>query len=433
MPNAEPTCKTKDSLASNVIKSDYFENQEKTGHLYPKETICEVHRRIYDLCVLFLQDRPRLLASILTELETAYEMGLKLVRKLVEHKCELPEWKERQDEEASALRMLRKKLTEQTENKLKCAIVFSRDDRKLLGSAYSWTYKDMFDALRYRFNTINIKNPCSAKDIEADVIIFYDVHSSHHIQIDGLKDHPALKYEYFNDPHQEDFEGLYEGKYYVKKLGAEKRCQRAMERGVQYIICPYKNGYHKYIEPYAGDMELVWFPVAPRARNIRRPPLAERKPLVLCNGHLWGGIDGFRPYEFRRWASQQKCVFNVKHYSQNKDVPFGNAYQTFLEYFAGALALCDTYVVPKYLEIPLAGCLCFAQYQPEYEEMGFKDGESCIYVTKENFNSTIESFKAKPSDYQSIADGGYQVALNWTAERFADFIYEHAKEHYGNG
>jgi hypothetical protein len=428
MPSAEPICKTKDSSRSSVIKSDYFESGEKTSHVYEKETICEVHRRIYDLCVLRLQDRPELLKSIITDLETAYKMGLSLCRKLVEYKCDLPEWRDRRDHKAEALRILRRQLVKATENRLKCAVVFNKEDRKLLPSAYSWTYRDMFWALGERFDTRSVTKPCSAKDIEADVIIFFDVHSSHHIKIDGIENHNAVKYEYFNDPHQEDFEGYYQDNSYVKKLGAEKRCRRAKERGVRYIICPYKNGYHQYIEPYAGDMEFIWFPVAPRARNTMRPPLAKRKPLVLCNGHLWRGVDEFRPYEFRGWASRQPSVCSLPHWTLDKEIPSGNTYQTFLCLFAGALALCDTYVVPKYLEIPLTKTLCFAQYQPEYEDMGFKDGESCIYVTKENFNETIEAFKANPAEYQPIADKGYETALNWTAEKFAEHIYQHAKE-----
>jgi hypothetical protein len=313
---------------------------------------------------------------------------------------------------------------------MRLALVFNPDDRKLSKHSYSHTYRDMFKALIERFEAVvAVTNSCKAADIKADVIIVYDVHSSHHIEIEGLKDHKAVKYTYFNDPHQLDFTGFYKGNIPVNKLGAEKRCSRAQERGIQYIICPYKNGFEQYIRPHT-DIEHVWFPVAPRPRRISILPLDKRGRKVLCHGHVWKGTNGFHPYEFRRWAMEQPNISILKHHIQDHKVPSGNSYQTFLAQYAGAMALCDTYVVPKYLEIPLSGALCFAQWHQEYEEMGFKDMENCIYVDAGNFQESVQSFLAEPGRFQSIADAGRETALNWTAGKFAEFIYRHAGAHY---
>jgi hypothetical protein len=106
------------------------------------------------------------------------------------------------------------------------------------------------------------------------------------------------------------------------------------------------------------------------------------------------------------------------------NTPNGKSYQGFLSGFAGALALCDTYAVPKYSEVPLAGCVCFAQYQHDYEKMGFRDGESCIYVTKKNFHREIEGFKEDVAAYQPIATRGRELILNnWTAKHFAEAVH----------
>jgi hypothetical protein len=111
----------------------------------------------------------------------------------------------------------------------------------------------------------------------------------------------------------------------------------------------------------------------------------------------------------------------------NPSVPRGLDYPNLLIRYAGALALCDTHAPPKYVEIPMSGCVCFAQYQKDYERMGFKDLESCIYVTKENFKDVINDFKNNVEDYQCIADAGRKlIEENWTADKFADFIYNHA-------
>ena len=306
---------------------------------------------------------------------------------------------------------------------MKLAIVYDPDCPKLRPLAYSQTYRDMFLALCERYDEVQkITKPCSAKDIEADHIIFYDIHSSHHIDIDGIENHEAVKFEYFNDPHQHDFEGTYSNGQKVKKLGAMKRSKRANERGVKYVICPYENGYHKHIAPHF-DGELLWFPVAPKPRLFNVPELKDRAHAVLANGHTWEGLNGFRPYEFRRWAFGRHGL-SVAQHSIVSNTPNGNSYQDFLATFAGALALCDAYVVPKYLEIPISGCVCFAQYQFEYEKMGFVDGESCIYVTRKNFDDCIRSFTEDVEGYQAIADKGRQLILNeWTAKHFADFVY----------
>jgi hypothetical protein len=317
---------------------------------------------------------------------------------------------------------------------MKLALIYDPECPKLSPKAYSHTYRDMFLALIERFGEVqHISSDCGGSDIDADVIIFYDIHSSHHIEIEGIEKHPAIKYEYFNDPHQPEFSGVYPSGLRVHKLSAEQRTKRALLRGVNYIICPYPSGYYKSIAPHLGnraDDMFVWFPVAPRQRKIDRLPLVGRKHLVLGNGHLWHGHEGFRPYEFRNWAYRRKCVTFVPHTLHENSIPKGNSYQTFLGVFAGALALSEAYPVPKYFEIPLAGCLSFVQDNPDFPPLGMKDGEHCIMVTEKNFDSAVNDFKNNVKDYQCIADAGRKlIEDNWTADKFADFIYQHALEH----
>jgi len=310
---------------------------------------------------------------------------------------------------------------------LKLAIVYNPQEPKLGFGAYSQTYRDMFDAVVERFENVqHVTQSTSAADVEADAILIYDLHSSHEIEIDGLATHGAVVYSYMNDPHQRDETVTYRGGPTVHKLGAVARCRRAAQRGVHFLVCPYANGFERYLRPYLpAEIGLFWFPAAPRPRRVVQSLLTDREPAVLVNGHLWPGRNGFRPYEFRRWAAQQPRSTLVPH-ALDAGAASGSLYQAFLARYAGALAACDAYVVPKYLEIPLAGCLCFAQRHDEYAEMGFGHETSCIFVDRDNYTREVEKFLRCPQQYQAIADQGREVAGRWTAARFADALYAHA-------
>ena len=319
---------------------------------------------------------------------------------------------------------------------MKLALIYDKNDHKLIESSYSQTYKHMLDALVQKFeNVTHIHDSCHAKDIDADVIIFYDIHSSHHIEIEGLRDHSAIKYSYYNDPHQLSMKGVYKDGTPVNKLGAKSRVARSLSRGINFIICPYTDGFNQFIAPHLGsDAEsmFLWFPVAPRKQSITIRPLIERRQTVVANGHLWHGREDFKPYEFRNWAYRRPNIEYIPHYLSAPHVYHGNSFMYMLSKWAGALALTDLYVVPKYLEIPLAGCLCVAQKREDYVRMGFKDNEHCIYVDYSNFDAVVDSFMRNIVEYQFIADNGRKlVENNYTAKHFAEFVYKHCKTKLG--
>lgn len=316
---------------------------------------------------------------------------------------------------------------------MKLAIVYDPKFPKLRADAYSLSYRDQFLALCERFEEVQyITEDFNANDVDADVIIFYDVHSAHHITVANVAQHNAVKYEYFTDPYQEEVKGKYGDGTPVHKLGPKQRSERVMQRGVDYIICPYTNLYWQYIAPHLDEPKkrLVWFPVAPARKLEKIPPLAERKQQVLANGATWRiGLGDF-PYHFRRWAFSQECVTYVPHAAIDETVAKGDSFQSMLASYAGALALCDTHNVPKYQEIPLAGCVCFAQQNMDYEKMGFSDGVNCVIVNRSNFNKKVTDFLADVESYQQIADAGRKlVEEHWTAKHFAEFIHCHASRH----
>lgn len=317
---------------------------------------------------------------------------------------------------------------------MKVALVYNPNDYKLRVNSYSQTYRHMILTLIKTLTAkdISVQHICqdiSAKDIEADIILFYDIHSNYHIIIDGIEKHSAIKYEYFDDPHQTEVTGRYSDGTPVHKLGAQPRCQRAIARGVSFIISPYYDAYFRFLAPYlngrAKDM-LINFPISPDISlfNYRHKGLVHREPTVLANGATAG--DGSL-YEFRKWAFCQRKVTLVPHSLKNSNTPTGEQYpDMLLSRYAGVLALADWQAVPKYFEVPLAGCVAFMQWNSDAYRWGFRDHQNCVFVEESNFNERIDHFLNHIIDYQDIASMGRElVEHNYTAQHFADFIYNH--------
>jgi len=307
---------------------------------------------------------------------------------------------------------------------MKLVIVYNPNDNKTRADTYSYIYRGMLDAVVEKFNPVYVSQDCNADSIDADVILFWDVNSCHHIYIKGIEKHSALKIEYISDPPQKESVGIY--KRYnmpVHKLGAKQRIYRLLDRGVKYIICPTKKGFWEHYAPILGEERaekmFMYFPQAPWFES-GKGSLSERKQEVLANGSV--SNDGIG-YDFRYWAFQRPNITFVKHYLSDNSIPMGKKYGEFLKQWAGGLALCDTYPVVKYYEMPLAGCVTFMSYHEECEGVGFKDYETCVYVTKDNFDERIKDFVNDIPSYQNIANKGRElVEKNYTAKHFAEFL-----------
>jgi len=310
------------------------------------------------------------------------------------------------------------------------AIVYDPECTKLREDNYSQVYRDMFLALIEKFEgALHITSETDFNEVEADVIIIYDIHSTYHVELKNIEKHKAVKYTYYNDPWQWDEKGYYNDtpdKYKYDKLGAERRAQRSISRGIDYYICASPYGYHNYLSKYIPEDRFIFFPHAPnRERYYCDTPITERRKQILLNGHLWGGREGFRPYKFRTWAYFQKIFTNTTHPAIDKDLPKGLNYAGFIRKFAGSCSFC-TVLVPKYQEIPLSGCVNFIQRNYDSDYYGFKDMENCVYMTKGNAHKRVLDFLEHIEDYQKIADAGRLMAENYTSDKFGEYIYNHA-------
>jgi len=317
---------------------------------------------------------------------------------------------------------------------LKIAIIYNPNDNKLSKKAYSQTYRGQFLALMRLSGAFGITEHCNAENIDANVIIFYDVHSTHHIRIEGIEKHKAVKYEYINDPHQEFAQFAYKTtNQHVVKLGAEERAQRILDRGIDFVICPYVEPYYEYIAPHLqglAEKMLVWFPPAPNLGLFkdRFKLLKDRNPKILGNGATRETTT--KGYATRILAHRQPYIFYVPHfiYIEKYKIPCGEDYPNFLTWFSASIAITDDHIVPKFLEIPLAGCVCFAIGHQDYKNMGFVDGENCYFVDKSNLKEKAEYFLNHIEEHQDMANAGRElIESKWTSQHFAEFIYKHAE------
>jgi len=312
---------------------------------------------------------------------------------------------------------------------MKLCMVYNPNDSKLHSNSYCSIFKDMFDALVKEFSCRQfVTSDCNAVEIDADVIFFFDPHATHHIEINGIENHPAKKFEYWNDVHQVASRGVHRSTgVEAVKLGREQRAERTKKRGVDYIVTAAKYKFLDLFKPFFGDgidSMVLHFPHAP-SRYDASPQLASRKSVVLGNGATHGGWNG--GYDFRKWAFEQSYVEYVQHAMFDDRTPKGKQYMDFIADFAGALALCTPFPVPKHSEIPMAGCVMFTEDNEELRDLGFKDYESCIVVNRETFQDRVKAFLEDPNEFQDVANAGRNLMLdNYTAAHFARFIRESA-------
>ena len=89
-------------------------NLDKGKHVWQSETICELHRQIYDLLFIGLYSKDKALYdAIIVPLEKVYICGIKMTKKMLENKLSLPDWEKHETpDEIKRLRELRIHLTE---------------------------------------------------------------------------------------------------------------------------------------------------------------------------------------------------------------------------------------------------------------------------------------------------------------------------------
>lgn len=123
----------------------------------------------------------------------------------------------------------------------------------------------------------------------------------------------------------------------------------------------------------------------------------------------------------------------VDHTGMKGNQYVNDDYPTYLSRYRSAIAAATWFPAQKYWEIPAAGCLTFMENSKKNDVsyMGFKDGETVIFINEKNYKDKFEEFLNDPDNpkWEKIADAGRQYVMdNLTNDNAAEKLVELMKK-----
>lgn len=108
-------------------------------------------------------------------------------------------------------------------------------------------------------------------------------------------------------------------------------------------------------------------------------------------------------------------------------------YPTYLSRYRSAIAATTWFPTQKYWEIPAAGCLTFMEMTQRNNGsyLGFKDGETAIFINEQNYKDKFEEFLNDPDNlkWEEIANAGREYVINnLTNDKAVDKLVELMKK-----
>jgi len=178
-----------------------------------------------------------------------------------------------------------------------------------------------------------------------------------------------------------------------------------------------------------------------------------RMPPDICYHTIIPGVSRLYHYPFVPFESRRKdkivCMGSYANLdtplrtlmvkaSQVKYVPVecgfvSNKFGDLLKTFQAACTSMANFIVPKYVELSMSGCLAFlgSNYVNGIEELGFEDGVSCVYVCGKNYLERFDAYLNTTDDpkWEQIATNGRTHVLekwesNKQASKLVDLILE---------
>ena len=134
----------------------------------------------------------------------------------------------------------------------------------------------------------------------------------------------------------------------------------------------------------------------------------------IANKLLNPGFSGWYLYKLRTLCNDLPYVHHEG--MKNGKYPFDGDFPKYLSQYRAAIAACTVYPVQKYWEMPAAGCLTFMEMTERNDGsyLGFKDGETSIFMNEKNYKKKFEEFLNDPDNkkWQEIASAGREHVMN---------------------
>lgn len=136
-----------------------------------------------------------------------------------------------------------------------------------------------------------------------------------------------------------------------------------------------------------------------------------RQDRILSSGVLSVPYHPLWFYYFRTECTYSRYVEHVPkgHY-------LGVDYWKLLTQYRAAIACMSYTSVLKYFEIPMCGCLMFAEVteKNQISDMGFIDGVNCVYIDKNNYEDRFQEFVEDFNNpkWKRIAETGHKLVKN---------------------
>lgn len=134
-----------------------------------------------------------------------------------------------------------------------------------------------------------------------------------------------------------------------------------------------------------------------------------RKDKILSSGVLAPPGSPLWFYYLRTELTKTPYVEHV-----HKRRPYlGVDYWKLLTQYRAAIACMSLTSVLKYFEIPMCGCLMFAEvnHLNQIQELGFEDMKNCVYINRYNYEDRMTAFLDDPDNprWKKIADAGHKL------------------------
>jgi len=306
---------------------------------------------------------------------------------------------------------------------------------RLEGSPFFARFQWVFDTVAARLGAeVMYCDDVRAEDLPPDcpfVVPFRPVQWSYSEGFGGLLTLPARirVFGFWDNVHQ--------GMKGTRWFHRDRRVLVRHFRRADAIITSNRTPFLKWYPRFADKLEhLPMFFTSSHFAGVE----FNETPMPTCV--LAGSLGKF--YPFRQAVAGNPNVKVIPHpgYTEVQEGGgggvFGADYARELSRYVAAVTCGSVlgYAVAKYFELPAAGCLLLAQYLPDLDLLGYRDGVNYLAVTEKNFDAKLADVLARPEAYAPVRRAGFELmrsrhADTHRAEQLEQFI--RARCAAGNG